>query len=653
MLRISLFLFSLLGGLSLSAQTIIDSLNREATFEHIFFGDEILFTPETPPLIQMAGAPKAFYSYYWEFGDGHYSKEKDPKHTYKEKGEYEVTLWATNHYDNGKTPDTRPQKVTVENNSQAYIDQASMTEDFVLQRNREPMPEQEIVTILSYKNEKEYTTQGKIYLFYNESSFKNNNFQLTSTRTYHGEKEITEALFSATYKINTEETLYASATDQLLLLTKKWQDTTIKTNLPLTLSQSKEVFNNVSVLEFDNLQAGEERNIFFTFRTTPEMIKDTSAIVKIRGIYVPDNTYDNHKVKDMEMEIVNSHDPNRMSSNAWLLNYRLVRFKNFRFKTKFQNNGDGPARTIRLEIDIPEMFDKNTIEIEGMYPECPICPKEEVIYSCIDTTYTDTKAIFTFKNIYLPGSEQKNVKEIDSTKGFVKYKIKLAKDFHKKKTKSQTAIYFDNNDPIITNYAVTRFTPGISIGAKAGYITSPQLNNSKEFMVGATISPYKSYRGYLQAELMLSAGSFDEIKNFKNEISNPGGFLETYNYEQLKEHTNISVYIVPVSYRYNLNNYIALGAGPQIKLDLNSKICTSTTGKFSITIPDENIVIEDETRNTFTYNEITSGFTHFKAGIFADVTAGFARIGPSIGARYVYQFDKNHNQIQLYAIWKI
>ena len=193
-----------------------------------------------------------------------------------------------------------------------------------------------------------------------------------------------------------------------------------------------------------------------------------------------------------------------------------------------------------------------------------------MIYSCIDTTFTDTKAIFTFKNIYLPGSEQKNVKEYDSTKGFVKYNIKLAKDFHKKKTRSRTAIYFDKNEPIITNYATTRFVPGISIGAKAGYMITPDLDNHREYFVGATISPYKSYRGYLQAELMISANSFDELNTFTEETTTANGFIETYDIEQLKEHQNISLYLVPASYRYNLNNFLAVGTGVQLKLDLSS-----------------------------------------------------------------------------------
>jgi len=161
------------------------------------------------------------------------------------------------------------------------------------------------------------------------------------------------------------------------------------------------------------------------------------------------------------MEIVTSHDPNKMSSNGFFMNYRLVRFKTLNFKTRFQNDGEGPARKIKLETDIPDIFDKSTLKIVDMYPKCEICPKnEEVNYSCLDTIILKNQIHFTFKNIYLPGSNQKNVMEKDSTKGFVKYSLKFGKDFHKVKTKSRTAIIFDKNEPIITNYAVTRFQSG-------------------------------------------------------------------------------------------------------------------------------------------------------------------------------------------------
>ena len=626
-----------------------DTTQRIATIEHKFEGNQVKFTPNAPELNQIAGAPKAFYTNYWEFGDGTYSKENNPTKTYKKSGEYEVRLWATNNYDTGKTPTSRPKKIKVTNVDESYNEEASMITNFDLQRNREPVPEEEFVVIVKYKNTKDYVTNGKVFLFYNEKQFKADNFEIAESRMYHNENEISTEDLVFTSKLNTNN-YYASAENKILKLQSKLQDSTEKQNLPLTLEESKAKYNNNTAFSFKNMQPNEERNVFYTIKTTPEMIKDTSAIVSVRGIYVPDENYDNHNVKDMEMEIVTSHDPNKMSTSAFLMNYRLVRFKKPKFKIKFQNNGEGPARTIRLETDIPEIFDKSTIEVLDMYPKVKICPKYNVEYSCLDTTYTQKQAIFTFKNIYLPGSEQKNVKEYDSTKGFVKYRIKFGKNFHKIKTKSRTAIIFDKNEPIITNYSTTRFMPGISIGAKAGYNYFFDLDNSKSYFVGATLSPYKSYRFYWQVELLNSLHEFDGSTQISEQITDNGatGELVFRRTTTSTSYNNID-WEVPVLLRYNVNNYIGLGAGLQGMISVSQKESTTTT------IEDyENIntvpgaLINSETIST----ENKASFTNFRSGFLVEATAGFARIGPSIGARYVFNFKDNYNYMQFYAIWK-
>ncbi len=625
-----------------------DTLKRTATIKSSSNGNEVLLSPETPTLQQIAGAPKAFYTYYWELGDGHYSTEKHPKHIYKDKGNYEVKLWATNNYDTGKPPTSRPKKIAVNTITTTYQDLAIMDENFTLKRNREPLPEEEMVAIMSYKNTKDYTTNGKIYLFYNELKYKANNFELLETRTHHNERNASVDGFAYTNNIDDEGTYLASLDSDIVKSKIVLQDSTEKTNLPVSIADAKAIYKDWSLLEFDHMEPHEERHIFFSLKTTPEMVKDTSAIISVRGIYVPDSNYDNHKVKDMEMEIVTSHDPNKMSSNGSFMNYRLVRFKNLKFKIKFQNNGEGPARTIRLETDIPEMLDKSTLKVLDMYPKCDICPKRDVLYSCLDTTFTDTQAIFTFKNIYLPGSEQKHVKAYDSTKGFVKYNIKFAKDFHKKKTKSKTAIIFDKNDPIITNYATTRFLPGISIGVKTGFNSFSNLRNSESYFLGATLSPFKSYRWYWQVELMNNLHNYETHANIVDEfIQNAQGARFLQRTTTIDSYENFD-WDVPVLIRYNVNNYIGLGAGLQNSISLSEKREQQVTMDF-YEGPSTDLPIAGT--EEFSTSE-TNTFTNLRTGFLFDVTAGFARIGPSLGARYIMNFEENFNYWQFYAIWK-
>jgi PKD repeat protein len=654
---------------SLNAQIKVkDTVTRRATIGYDKKGNLVSLKPETPPLVQVAGAPPASYTYFWELGDGSFSKEAAPKKVYKKKGEYKINLSVTNNYDNGKPPKTKPKIVAInEIEDQNFQDIASLgdTINLKLFNNREPVPDEEMVVVMSYQNLLDYTANGKLYLFYNDKEFKNKNFELLETRTHFGEKEIIEnsVAFVEDYNNSFENIASSNAIPSFRNSFLKDDE-----NLEVTLAQSKTLFTDVKVFEFDAMDAAATRNMFFTFKTTPEMTKDTSATVKMRGVYVPDRNYKNHKKKTLEMEIVTSHDPNKMSSNGTLINYRLIKFKTTNFKTRFQNDGKGPAKTIRLETDIPEMFDKKTLKIVDCYPKCPICPKDEnVTYSCLDTIIKKNQIHFTFKNIYLPGSNQKNVTEKDSTKGFVKYSMKFAKDFHKIKTKSKTSIFFDKNEPVITNYAVTRFKPGISIGAKTGYNLFSDQENAKSYFVGATISPYKSYHLYWQIELLYnrfeSDGNTSQSELKLEPLIPPlilsNGTIVDVAFNQTTTDSKITknlLDIVPFSLRYTINNYIGVGVGPQFSLALSNSIETSRIKRYYIADfltnpptlgPEINQLQQNET-----IKESTKAFEKLQSSIFTDVTLGFARIGPSVGIRYYFNFEKDYNYWQFYAIWK-
>ena len=626
---------------------IKDTITRRATIGYDKNGNQVSLKPETPPLIQIAGAPKASYSYLWEMGDGNYSKEVTPKHVYKKKGEYKVNLSVTNNYDNGKPPKTRPRTVAINEVSNTEFSEIASLQDTIQYKifnNREPVPEEEMVVVVSYKNPLNYVTNGKLYFFYNDKEFKNNNFELLETRTHFGEKQVIEDGFACSDEMNNS---YENVASAISIPTFRNSFST-EENLDLTLLESKALFRNVKILEFDNMNANETRNLFFTFKTTPEMIKDTSATVKMRGVYVPDRNYKNHKKKTLEMEIVTSHDPNKMSSNAAFMNYRLVRFKKINFKTRFQNDGEGPARTIRLETDIPDMFDKRTLQIIDSYPKCPICPKgEEVNYSCLDTIIKQKQIYFTFKNIYLPGSTQKNVIEKDSTKGFVKYTMRFNKDFHKQSTRSKTAIIFDKNDPVITNYATTRFLPGISIGAKTGYNLFANLENSKSYFVAATISPYKSYRWYWQIEWQNNLHKYQSKSVVNERLVSPNGTPSQLQQTTFTTSFDNLVMEIPVLIRYNINNYLGLGLGLQNGINISEKQSLLTNVKL-YEGPNTNVLLKENNKTT----EGKQSFSNYKSGVLLDFTAGFSRIGPSLGVRYNLSFEKNFNYFQFYGIWK-
>lgn len=651
MKKIYLILFFLFFNFVFSQNKVKDTTTRKATINFEKKSNVVTFKSQNPPLIQVLGAPPANFTNFWEFGDGSYSKQNEPKKIYKKKGDYKVNLTVTNNYDNGKPPSTRPKIVAINEISTEKADEIASIEKqdgFEILSSRDPVPDEEIIIVMSYQNILNYVSNGKLYLFYNDKEFKNKNFELLETRTHFGEKELNSDGVATVDNYNTNYQNIASNSNYPSLSNSFLVD---DENLDLTLAESKTQFSDSKILEFDGMNPNETRNVFFSFKTTKQMIKDTSATVKIRGIFVPDRNYKSHKKRTLEMEIVTSHDPNKMSSNATLMNYRTVRLKTINFKTRFQNNGEGPAKMIRLETDIPEMFDKKTLQIVDSYPKCPICPKgENYTQSCLDTIIKKDQIFFTFKNIYIPGSNQKNVKDIDSTKGFVKYTMRFAKDFHKIKTKSKTAIIFDKNEPVITNYAVTKFKTGISVGAKAGYTIYSKLDNSKSYFVAATFCPYKSYKWYWQVEIQNSNHSYDgkliETERTGQFQTPANGTLQLEQTFLQTNYKNINLEI-PVLVRYNLNNFIGVGAGIQGNINLIEKQNTNQT------------INQYENTTTFflvsskqSSYESSNSFKNLAGGVLFDITAGIARIGPSFGARYVINFKKDFNYLQLYGIWK-
>ncbi len=663
--------------------TTQDTLTRLAKIQPVINQNKVLFTAEAPQLRQIAGAPKAFYSHFWEFGDGHYSRELNPTHTYKNRGEYTTRLSATNNYDDGLPPTSRPKKVVVTDVSFSdFKDENSNLIDkyygFRLLNNRNPSPEQEMQFVISYANVADYTTQGKLYLFFNEKKFKNDNFGLVDVRTYHGETLI-EINSDLTYQqpINFEKLVLTTGIQTISNQLKKVTDTIIKHNLPATLKNAQEAYRDSRAWHFDNLQAQEKRNLFLTFKTTPEMLKDTTAVISVRSVFVPNRGSDAHQVRTKEMEIVTSHDPNNMAVYNTRVNLRLMRLKPLKYKVRFQNNGEGPARLIKLNVDVPEMLDRSTLKVIDMYPKVPICPDgQEVRYSCLDTLRIKEGLSFQFKNIYLPGSNQKGVQEKDSTKGFVKYSMRFGKKVRKKPSRSQTAIIFDKNEPIITNVATSRFTTGLSVGVRVGYnyffnkeeiitLTKPPLSTgvlpditqqtqASSYLIGFTLSPYKSYRWYLQAEAYLDKQNYATDYAFRYVSTGAAGHNEHVRQEftSLTKQTNLL--FVPASLRYNISSVFALGTGVQFNLRMQGNSEETTEKRYfgyNQDLPNE---IGEEIKDKYSKETIDTelGWKLYDYMPYVDLTIGSSRIGPSLGVRYLYPLKKKQEILQFYAIWK-
>lgn len=624
---------------------------REAVIHYTPIAEGFQFSATTPPLGQIAGAPPAFYGFYWEFGDGHFSFKENPVYIYDEPGQYDLRLWLTNNYDDGKPPPTKPKSFYANESMLASLqptellpvikDDASLR----LQTNHSPSPEQEMVCIFTYKNKLDKIAGGTLYLFFNERNYKYPMFEFSEERTHYGETQVVEqtALSYTETPMPPQDYLVSLDDNPALgsssrgLLVEAIQDL----NLAQALDDANASYGNKVAWKFNGLTPGTERNLFTTLTATPQMLADTNAIISLKAFYVPDGAPDFEEFT-LELEIVASHDPNHIAVSDTRVNFRRAKRRELTYKVRFQNTGKGPAGRIEITNNVPKGFDIGKTEILGYYPSCPICPEEEVSFSCLDTLLEEEQIRFIFNNIYLPGLRQEGVSDRDSTQGFISYRISPRKRIKKFDLNCQAKIVFDKNPPIKTNSASTHFT-GSSLGIKAGVYLATNDFSQKRYFMGATYSPFKSYRLFYQPEIAIGYGTGASCSQFIELIDPPQtfiGFLHNI------DSTFYFVDIIPLQIRKNFNSFISAGIGGQLSFIFGEEVQT-----FRETQEDHPECGQlDPTHPPI---QGTQNFSALSPAVFADINVGRVRNGPALGLRYLYALKKNDaNYLQLFANWK-
>ena len=178
-------------------------------------------------------------------------------------------------------------------------------------------------------------------------------------------------------------------------------------------------------------------------------------------------------------------------------------------------------------------------------------------------------------------------------------------------------------------------------------IRAQRCENSKSYFVGATVSPFKSYRYYWQAEFVNSLHSYNGTMTTQETfVQNANGVRQLQRTTTLSENSNIN-WEIPMLMRYNINNFIGIGAGLQANFNVSGKQEQNLKIE-TFDGPTDKLLLSTAKESKTT----KESFTNLKTGLLFDLTAGFARIGPSFGVRYVLNFEDNFNYFQLYGIWK-
>lgn len=627
-----------------------------------YLANSIKFTPLIRPLVPIPGGRQAYYTYLWDFGDGQFSTQESPEHQYEESGEYDVSLYIVNNYDNGPRPKKPKTKVKVESKL-ANMEKLPNTFErnffksngvFQLFKNANAVPGEDMSLIVGVKPS---APKGKILVLTNEKLINPNGFVVANQSRYHNENIL------LTERKKELESLWANVTHTSITQSGS-PDYGIREELNFTGNEASLFFNTL-LDEYNTVTQyeieGDVDNTQFSIINldiTPEMLADTNAIITITGIYLAEGG--NPVIHKLDVPIIKSHDPNKMSVRPALMDYRLqFKKKTLSYKVQFQNDGEGDAKNIRLEMFFPNQVDVNTFKLLNLYPQCDTCLTDQDLGCYTYQIKDDDKIIFHFRGIALPGTASPTLTDQDSTKGFIRFTLKSHKKLQNKSLPSYTNIYFDKNDPIRTNTSTARFRPGLSpivtlgLNAPAKHPNDEIGRLTKGLTVGvglAPIAPYK--RPYWQVELFASTFGVDYATSFpdkKGEIQLPNerGDLTYYGYSSVdsaatKKYLSLQV---PVQIRYNISRYISVAAGALVKTNVNLQNDQQVTYHL--------VNANGEQRaHTIDLQTEKEKMSRLLFSPLVDLNIGRAYLGPAFGVRY--HFDKTYkSNLNFYLMWRL
>lgn len=640
----------------------------DAQIEYEIIDNSFHFTPDIRPLVPIPGARKAFYTYLWDFGDGNFSTEESPSHIYEKPGEYKVKLYATNNYDNGPPP-KRPTR-SVQVNSQLASNNKtsnpfkknffSSNEVFQLFKNSDALPGTDIALIAGVRP---HLGKGTIMILTNEKALNPDGFSVAYQSTYNQEQIDSSALFTKD-KLNS---MWASV-NKVTQTRSGSPDYGEKVELDLTekeaiayFSELYDTYKTMSVYEIDAPDADDQFSII-NLDVTEDMLADTNAIVTVTGVYIPEDGI--ASIHKLDIPVVTSHDPNKMSVRPARLHYRTqFKKKKLTYKVQFQNDGEGDAKQIRLDVHLPDEIDPHTFTLLNLYPAVDSCLTENS-KGCYTYKVKENNTLeFLFKDIALPGSEAPDISDIDSTRGFIRFEAQSYKKLKNKPLKGYTDIYFDKNDPIRTNHSTARFLPGLSPFVKLG-LNSPLSKQERENSIFknslgldlsfgvSPIAPYK--KPYWQVEVNgftyteTETRVFHETGEMKIEPSKDlkKNFIQYHQIDSITR-SNYLRLSIPVQVRYNFNGLVSAGIGMTVGKDFNLNRSEEAVFHLSKINGDENV---DTYKTENKLNKTKSNDIYYAP--FVDFNIGSTYLGPAFGVRYLYDNKIKHNG-QFYLIWRL
>jgi uncharacterized repeat protein (TIGR01451 family) len=212
---------------------------------------------------------------------------------------------------------------------------------------------------------------------------------------------------------------------------------TINSSTPAAISIS----GNAATLSY-NLNPGESISYVISYTVSVNAILGTSFQSSATALNTNDLTPQNN-TKILNSVITGSYDPNIKEVSQTVIYPDFINNNDYlEYTIHFQNTGNDTAFTVLLIDTLSSYIDLSTFEIISSSHQVVLNNYEGILW-------------FRFNHINLPDS---NTNEAASH-GYVKYRVKLNNSILLGNTIENTAyIYFDFNEPIVTNTVNTLYT---------------------------------------------------------------------------------------------------------------------------------------------------------------------------------------------------
>jgi uncharacterized repeat protein (TIGR01451 family) len=215
----------------------------------------------------------------------------------------------------------------------------------------------------------------------------------------------------------------------------------------LTGSPGYSINNDVISWNISQLQYGQDAHLkaYIEISTNMQLgdqFTITSTVEFVDGGLVDVSPFDNSY--QLQETVVGSYDPNDINVNIEAQNFEEIPSEGLTldYTIRFLNTGTAPAQFVRVTDIIEEDLNLGSIEILGSSHEFQLSFNE------------NRQVEWLFENIQLPDSAS----DLEGSQGYIHYRIRTVADIVIDDIIENTAaIYFDYNDPVITNTATTIF----------------------------------------------------------------------------------------------------------------------------------------------------------------------------------------------------